>query len=221
MKRKLILIVLSGALLVNCSKDKNDAPPAAPDLRKGLLAYFEFNTNSLYDSTNKVMDVSKTAGVLQTIDRNFNLSAILCKDASLTAQSLNWKPFPLTITMWVLPADSTAQKYFMLSNDGVIGFVQDGKKMGFVVSHPATAAALAMTAPGKKWVHITGTFDGKTIRTYINGELKATKDHPGEAESIVWFRLAMANNVYWNGALDDMRVYDRVLSDEEILMIAK
>lgn len=218
MKRIFVLIILSGAILVQCSKDKNEAPPP-PDIGRGLLAYFEMY-NTFYDSANKVKQVTTSAsGVTPGLDKNFNVAALYFNQGWVTAKSISWKPNPISVSIWVAPHDTVSTKYILASNDGVIGIIQDGKKLGFVVSHPATASAMA-DAPKNKWVHFVGTFDGKDIRTYIDGELKATKHHPGEAESIIEFSLGMLSNVYWRGSLDNLRFYDRILTDEEINLLA-
>jgi hypothetical protein len=219
MKRTLLIIILSATMLAQCKKHKNEVPPA-PDMARGLLANFEMS-NTFYDSAKKVTQVTTSAsGVTPIFDRMFNLGALYCKLGWMTAKGISWKPYPTSISIWIAPHDTISTKFILVSNGAIIGIVQDGKKLGFVVSHPATTSAMA-EAPKNEWVHFVGTFDGKDIRTYINGELKATKHHPGDAEPIIEFSLAGIDNEYWRGAVDDLRFYDRILSDEEIMMLTK
>jgi hypothetical protein len=55
MKRKSVPVIMILLLLfLQCSKDKNEEP--APDLSKGLLAFFELNGN-FNDSAKNIQDV--------------------------------------------------------------------------------------------------------------------------------------------------------------------
>jgi hypothetical protein len=221
MKRNFLWAILVPAIiLVQCSKNKNDTP--RPDLLKGLLAYFELN-NSFYDSTGNVTVVAKSAQVTSFLDRRNNAGgAVWCNGGAMTAEVNEWKAYPITVSMWVLPGAADASNYFLTSNGATIGLAQNGSKMGFVISHPMTKSALAETVdPGSKWVHIAGTYDGKDIRTYIDGELAATENHPGEPDVINALTLAYMNNVFWKGGLDDLRFYNRLLSEEEIALLAR
>ena len=73
-----------------------------------------------------------------------------------------------------------------------------------------------------KWTHVAGTFDGATLRLYANGELKysAPTKHPRISQSEYPFVIGRSNNVkglgYFQGMIDDVKVYRRALSPDEI-----
>jgi hypothetical protein len=74
--------------------------------------------------------------------------------------------------------------------------------------------------PAGKWVHLAGTFDGSTMRLYLDGQACGTLARPG---SLLPFsgRLVLGNYdvghaAFFSGLLDDVRVYQRVLPAEEI-----
>jgi len=75
------------------------------------------------------------------------------------------------------------------------------------------------------WVNMAFTYDGTTrkIKGYINGELRGTNT-AAEGRSVVNtvndFRLGnTGTGEVYNGLLDDVRIYARVLNDIEILML--
>jgi hypothetical protein len=82
-----------------------------------------------------------------------------------------------------------------------------------------------------EWIHIAATFDGTTIRTYFNGVANATFT-PNPTITIldntellsIGARLSdggsTASDNYFQGAIDDARVYNRALSSSEIQDLA-
>jgi hypothetical protein len=74
------------------------------------------------------------------------------------------------------------------------------------------------------WVHVAGSYDGDTVKVYINGRL-ADSDSIGAETIIVDSNgLAIGDAVdvdrAFIGKVDDVRVYDVALSDENVAYIA-
>jgi hypothetical protein len=72
-----------------------------------------------------------------------------------------------------------------------------------------------------KWQHVVVTYDGSaTLNTYYNGTLVATSGLNGAAPALTAGVLQMGKMVgfseYWNGTLDDVRIYNRALSAQEV-----
>jgi hypothetical protein len=70
-----------------------------------------------------------------------------------------------------------------------------------------------------QWQHVVGTYDGAKLRIYINGALSATVDDtaglpPGTEEWRIGRRWDLPD--YFNGVIDDVRIYNRALSAQEI-----
>ncbi|MBD3181797.1 hypothetical protein GF312_05865 [Candidatus Poribacteria bacterium] len=73
--------------------------------------------------------------------------------------------------------------------------------------------------PGE-WYHIAYTYDGEMVRSYVNGEIDFERAHQG-AVVIDTSVLAIGggyfqNNEYFLGLLDEVRVYDRALEQDEV-----
>ncbi|OSZ82600.1 hypothetical protein CAP35_04860 [Chitinophagaceae bacterium IBVUCB1] len=109
------------------------------------------------------------------------------------------------------------------------GVLDTSKEVFGLMSKSITAAAAQQYSPNivtKNWYCVIGTFDGKTAKMYINGVLKST-DILSSASSIGSSTSSITIGAYgaglttgypyWvNGAIDDMRLYSRILTTTEI-----
>jgi len=69
------------------------------------------------------------------------------------------------------------------------------------------------------WTYIAGTYDGTTLRMYRDGVLTASATQPSPMDtSTGWLEIGSDTNIaaYFRGTIDDVRVYDRALSQSEI-----
>ena len=71
-----------------------------------------------------------------------------------------------------------------------------------------------------EWYHIAGTYDGSDMRVYINGAETNSTGKSGSLDGYGAIGLRIGTQVgsgrYFDGVIDDVRVYNRVLSAEEI-----
>jgi hypothetical protein len=72
------------------------------------------------------------------------------------------------------------------------------------------------------WHHVCLTYDGSTARMYANGNLVASEARDWD---LVLNRAHIGRQVnnaaeYWAGVVDDMRIYNRVLSQGEVASLA-
>jgi hypothetical protein len=75
------------------------------------------------------------------------------------------------------------------------------------------------------WHHVTGVYDQEKIYLYIDGSLDASAAAPGtirvnEAPVYIGENSQMPNR-FWNGMIDDVRIYNYALSAEEISEITQ
>ncbi len=77
--------------------------------------------------------------------------------------------------------------------------------------------------PLGQWFHLAGVFDGNAgeDRVYVNGELKSTTARPEkivpDGDLPVYIGCVAPGTLYFKGALDDLAIYSRALSQTEIL----
>lgn len=72
-----------------------------------------------------------------------------------------------------------------------------------------------------QWHHVAGTYDGTTIRLYMDGQLVSETEQSGvnfggNDTVIIGARQATTTSLYWYGQIMDARVYDRGLSSAEV-----
>jgi hypothetical protein len=109
---------------------------------------------------------------------------------------------------YVFAVDQTThQPYFaIVTTDGVTGTVR---------------SSIAITA--NQWTHIAGTYDGSTIKIYVNGQLEGTTpwNQPifqGNNPLVIGCGLQNYSvpTAFFNGLIDEVGLYNRALSDSEI-----
>lgn len=80
-----------------------------------------------------------------------------------------------------------------------------------------------VTVTDGQWHHYTGWFDGENARIYIDGELDTEVDATGQI-NISSFELYIGENSqqqgrFFHGLLDDVQIYNRALTEEEIAQV--
>ncbi|OHA29641.1 MAG: hypothetical protein A3B08_03430 [Candidatus Taylorbacteria bacterium RIFCSPLOWO2_01_FULL_43_44] len=103
----------------------------------------------------------------------------------------------------------------------------DGR-IEFVIGTGVTAAASISNTVLKQgaWYHIVGTFDGSNVRMYVNGIADGTPAPyvgtiPISSNNLVIGKNYDGTNKFFNGLIDDVRIYSRALSAAEIYNLYK
>jgi|GEM_PF-6614926 len=103
---------------------------------------------------------------------------------------------------------------FVLQNGHVLGFVERGKQ-----SNPMPLNGQTILEQGK-WYFVASVYDGSKISLYVNGNLDgSTQAQLGETiNNEKEFQIGKSNtdNSYFNGVIDEVRIYNRALSADEI-----
>ena len=99
--------------------------------------------------------------------------------------------------------------------------------MGIAIwNAPDTASIDAVTAVGfDEWHHVVGMYDGASINVYLDGALDVSVPTtqpigPDELPVLIGDNPG-ATGRYWDGLIDEVLIYNRALSDEEILFLAQ
>ncbi|HBL00218.1 TPA: hypothetical protein DDZ02_00240 [candidate division WWE3 bacterium] len=99
-------------------------------------------------------------------------------------------------------------------------------------SNTKTVSSTTASFTANTWYHLTGTFDGKTLKMYINGVLENTTTNTssftlsasssplymGKTYGSQW---AGGSGENFKGRLDDFRTYNTALTDDEIYNLAE
>lgn len=99
-----------------------------------------------------------------------------------------------------------------------------GKLMFFHGDDAKTAVAGKSVIPRWQWQHVVLVRDGEAVRVYLNGQLeietKAAASIPADYDQC-FFGGRSDNDSNWEGRLDEIAVFDRALSAEEVGRLAK
>jgi YD repeat-containing protein len=133
----------------------------------------------------------------------------------------------MTLEAWVRPASGTAdwRTVLMKERPGGLSYVLYSDN---AASRPAAYLRLGSTdrpvtgpsdVPANAWTHLAVTYDASTIRLYVNGTQVATAATTGNI-AVSTGALRIGGNSIWgeffSGLVDDVRIYNRVLTAEEI-----
>lgn len=134
----------------------------------------------------------------------------------------------VTVECWV-KTDLGGQDNKWLVNRVRSGGVDAGFRLGIVGGAPCFEVPLTSFShhlkgnaplPTGRWVHLAGTFDGQTIRLYMDGAECGSMERPGPMKpSTVPLTLGSyeaGHAAYFTGLLDEVKVWDRALGAEEI-----
>src|SRR5262249_40981490 len=83
----------------------------------------------------------------------------------------------------------------------------------------AYAEAVGATLPLNTWTHLAATYDGATMRLYVNGALAATKAGSGSLLTSTNQLQIGGDSIYGQdlkGAIDEVRVYNTALSQAQV-----
>jgi len=76
-----------------------------------------------------------------------------------------------------------------------------------------------------EWIHLAGTYDGAVLKCYFYGQLDSSKDDANvvallqDTNDLAIGNRADANTRQFEGGVDDVRVYNRALTDAEVAYI--
>ena len=210
---------------------------AQAGLNEGLIASYTFDGNANDSSGNG--HNGSVSGVTLTTDRfgdadsayDFNGSSSVINCGNL----INGSTF--TVSAWV-NIDSFTSSSYMGPWSQASTTVMDTHSYSLYTATAAGSFGVSMlwadgtavddrisyTLPIDEWHMITQTFDGEYLKTYDNGSQINSKYVPGTGiqngfdfrigETISFPGSVLAT--YFDGQIDDVRIYDRALSSTEV-----
>ncbi|RMD46230.1 MAG: LamG domain-containing protein, partial [Aquificota bacterium] len=206
----------------------------------GLVALWHMDESSwqIQDTSGNNNHGNATNGVLFSSDAKLNSGLKFDGvDDYIQLPALNQSiTQDFTISSWVYPLSTTGEKYLLTAGDDTgpslagIGIrINDGVLTGVL-----TTGADVRTKPTfngmatNEWQHVAITYDGSVAKLFLNG-LVVNNTTPSTGGVIDWSADAVdyligesaLHTSQWNGTLDEVSVWNRSLSAEEIQEIYK
>jgi len=217
MKRVLLTVLsLLAVLIIGCGDNTttppDDTPPKAP--RTGLVAEHTFsgNANDTSGNNNNGVVLGAPTPALDRFgfaDRAYSLNGFVDAITTVTDQFASGNN--VSVSVWFkVPSIAAPLRFVVICSDFAVA--TSGASASMSVSIPSANSA-AGTITANRWYHLLGTYDGTDIRCYIDGVLTATTNHPGNiSDPNVPLAIGVFAGNYWTGIVDDLRIYNRVIS---------
>lgn len=203
----------------------------AEDLKRGLVAHWDFDEkggdelidhsgfgrngvllNELSLLNDRVSGVKGTALRFDGIDDGVGFPSISVADS-------------ITVSVWGKIDPPLLAGHLVSNHPGwfLSGYV-DGH-MRFVVQTERSEVSVVFAEAeflGEGWHHYVGVYDGRSVDTYLDGKLSNTAPltgaiKRGKGSRIGRYWSGSTPKYQWKGAIDEVRIYDRALTPEEVV----
>ena len=215
---------------------------ATADLAEGLVVYFTFDNvkgKTIVDDSGNGLDADIIANT-EIVDGKYGKAIRITKEGpdcvNVPAADELKIEGEITMAAWInQDAWNTNAQWFDKNchNGGEhssygIGAFGDGKSFNMFLgtgnSRPTLNKPHAMDA--KTWHHVVGTYDGSTMKIYVDGEVAAEQDQKFDFKGTndQDLRIGCSKDrpqyTFENGSIDEAAVWRRALSEDEIQEIA-
>ena len=240
------VLVILGLMLVGC-----DAPvpyvsePSSTQfvsLEANLMAYYPFSGSARDESGWENHGFTQEAALVPDRFGNaigaFHFDGIDDMIEAHSSKSLEIMG-PITLAAWIYPEERKTQEIVVKGSrvrietgtGDIDGFFPYGLALSatgdviFSLSPNFQATqARKHGYPINHWFHVAGTYDGETMRLYVDGEFVAAESVTGtlfveDAPLLIGTRLRLPSSTF-RGSIDDVRIYDRALNEAEINLLA-
>jgi cell division protein FtsB len=200
------------------------------NLNDSLLAHYSFDGSGDDKSGNNNHSlVNGTTGTKNRFGHEDNAFAfknnfILTPDFSKILEN------ELTVTGWLYRNESSSgieQVFEALTNVWEIFLetqTSSGDTLEFNHSGEKKFTIRSEAIPKEEWFHFATVIDSEKQAIFINGELVSSVAHTGSLEITTAFRIGRdyeGKIQYWDGAMDDFRIYGRGLNEYEVEALFK
>lgn len=184
----------------------------SPASARSLLGDASLNEALDFDGVNDAVVIANQTKT-QMID-NFTL------EAWVTADTYPLGGFP-SGTLYLIEKMGSTSAYsygFSIWDGDITWFVQQGATTGYT---NAFGGSLNDMIPGKTF-HVAGTYRGGEMKLFVNGYCVAVNNAVGTFTTMsgamsIGCRGGVAAAPYFDGRMDEVALYNRVLTDDEIL----
>jgi hypothetical protein len=136
------------------------------------------------------------------------------------ADSASINPSAITIQCWIFSNTENSKGLVAKWGNGLLDYMLFKTTNNFRL-YIGSSNKASGTIPNTGWVNIAGTYDGSNMKTFINGTLSTTKAETGAIPNntnVLEIGRYGSNSTYtYSERIDDVKLYDRALTADEIL----
>jgi hypothetical protein len=202
---------------------------ASPLLERGLIAWWRMDDTSgsvLKDSSGRGHDAQVRGATVEQISvpgRRGNAVRFADRSFAEIANHADFALMQMTLSAWVRPEADQRVDAQIISKQGSYGLAMPRNEamkfyfwhMDRVIDHPFAQG---------RWVNLCATFDGAIRRFYVDGVRIASINSPTPPRTDDPVRLGTIEGErdrehHFLGAIDELRVYNRALSEDEVRLL--
>ena len=126
-----------------------------------------------------------------------------------------------TITAWAYPQGTTSSAFIFAMYTGTDRhYISWSTSFNIARGNPSTNISLGSSLPLNNWYFLVMTWDNSTMKGYLDGAYINQAAYTNTAIPQTYFSIgSQAAASYFNGKIDDVSVYNRVLSVAEIQVL--
>ena len=217
-------------------------------VENGLVAYWSFNKDTVKIKTEAVDVLSGLAAAVhgdpelapsadckvgECVLLDGNVDRFLVEDSQPPKIDRDWDEITLECWVYITALDDSWNRIISLddmpTNSAVVSlyYDDDDNQHGFFVraggkSTQAAKDNVLEDIPIEEWLHLAGTYDGKTVHYYVNGKLEKKYAMAGGKIPKGGLLLGIGDRSDGcdcdtiQGYIDEFRIYDRALSAAEV-----
>ncbi|MCP4122752.1 MAG: LamG domain-containing protein [Bacteroidetes bacterium] len=200
-------------LLIMISGCKDDGP--VPDYpTDGLISYLPFDGN-LNDMQGHLPNPAINGGTTFDDGKRGRALTLNGLDQSIWWESVSFASGDsISVSIWFKTPVIASYGIFTHCLDFYIGTTYP--IVHFQVDIPPAGSASGNFVQNA-WIHLVGTYDGENMKIYINELLAETTPRPGGLlNGSSWFIIGQYQFTKWAGSIDELFIYDRALSQNEV-----
>ncbi|MBD3402366.1 hypothetical protein GF420_05680 [candidate division GN15 bacterium] len=208
-----VTLLAAGSCSDSATDSDDESEPVGSGVpTEGLVARYSFSGNANDESANQnhgtVYGASLVPDRYGRGDSAYFLDGV---DDSISFPRMRYASgSEISVSLWVRLAAAPETRYFVMCSD--FGVFQDFDSVGLAISNPMTSNARGAVGYNV-WHHFVGTYDGDTIKAYVNNSPVQATRWPGYiADLNRHLLIGFFNNEFWRGSVDDIRIYNRALS---------
>jgi hypothetical protein len=191
---------------------------------KGLVAHWKFDDgsgNTAIDSagTNNGALIGAPTWTAGRIDGALSFDGV--DDYVVTAPVAPLMGNTVTAQAWIRTSEFAGIWNLVLTQnagDGYYFYVSSGRPAFYLVVGASYVQVISSDIINpNEWYHVAGTNDGSNLKLYIDGQLKDSDPSTGFSgvSSNAYIGYEPVSPLYYNGLIDDVRIYNRAVSESE------